>query len=94
MDRYSKIVFTVIAAALSMIAYGQLKTGSATAQIILGEPATPFFSRDSGEPCGATLAHPCFVEIAGLCGSKAKPCYFSYDRGLFGQDRLPVQVGP
>ena len=81
MDFYMKVVFSVIALALSLIAWEM--TGPAN-------PAIAQASRDGQQPvgvCGATIDKPCIVAVMNQCGIRpSDPCLVTTVEGL------PVQV--
>jgi len=67
MDRYSKVIFTVIALALATLAVGQFMPGSAVAQ---------------GAGCGSSPNSPCYVEAASNGGLSVDTDLERYFRDL------------
>ncbi len=81
-DRYTQAVLTVIALALTVLAYGQLRPHDATAQSF-------------GSGCGERSRLPCYVEIVTeQCGGILNPCYVDYYSNGIVKRGLPVEVVP
>jgi hypothetical protein len=79
MDRYTKVMLTIIAVSLSIIAGRDLLPSPAAAQF-------------EGQ-CGSSSA-PCYIEMTTMpCGSLNDPCYINYDpRGIGSPLGLPVEI--
>lgn len=94
LDPYSKVVLTVIAAALAVLAYDKLAPQGAEAQNLTARQAQYLLPGANDGSCGTNPAQPCYVELVPLpCGAPSDPCYMNFKRSLTSPG-LPVTVVP
>lgn len=78
-DRYTKIALTIIAIALSALAWQGFQPQPAQAQFGAGA-------------CGTRL-EPCFITLTDApCGASFNPCFIEFDRGPLNTKALPIEI--